>query len=324
MGKFIDLTNKEFGYLKVICKDGYVVSKNGSREIMWLCECSCGNQTRVRGGFLRSGHTKSCGCHKTGTNFVDLSNKRFGNIVVLSRHANVLPTEWYCKCDCGSMFVTRGSSLINGHTKSCGCRKKQLRITDMIGRRFERLTVLQQGPDEITKSGLRHIRWICQCDCGRLSLVRGTALRYKHTLSCGCLRNDVLSNTPASYGEVWISEYLSKYGYDYVSQKTYPSLVSDSGKLLSFDFAVKLFDKFTVLIECQGKQHYEPVDYFGGELGYEKQKRNDSLKRTYVDKHKYLFLIELDYSKPVDKDKFIQILDNELQFYLRKFKENIN
>lgn len=32
-------------------------------NIYWLCKCDCGNETVVRAGNLRTGHTKSCGCY---------------------------------------------------------------------------------------------------------------------------------------------------------------------------------------------------------------------------------------------------------------------
>jgi len=32
------------------------------REANWLCLCDCGKETIVSGYYLRSGHTKSCGC----------------------------------------------------------------------------------------------------------------------------------------------------------------------------------------------------------------------------------------------------------------------
>ncbi|CAB4152906.1 hypothetical protein UFOVP605_30 [uncultured Caudovirales phage] len=30
----------------------------------WLCKCACGNVVNVRGGNLRTGKTKSCGCYR--------------------------------------------------------------------------------------------------------------------------------------------------------------------------------------------------------------------------------------------------------------------
>jgi hypothetical protein len=36
--------------------------RDASRSLYWLCHCTCGNDTVVRGSHLRTGHTKSCGC----------------------------------------------------------------------------------------------------------------------------------------------------------------------------------------------------------------------------------------------------------------------
>ena len=67
---------------------------------------------------------------------------------------------------------------------------------------------------------------------------------------------------------------------------TFPDLIATSGRPLRFDFAV--FDKdrrLSFLIEFQGKQHYQPVEYFGGKRGMQKQRYNDSMKRRYCIKH---------------------------------------
>ena len=58
MAKIIDETDKKYGKLTPI----KVVGKNKHGQILWLCECDCGNQTTLVGGTFRSGHTKSCGC----------------------------------------------------------------------------------------------------------------------------------------------------------------------------------------------------------------------------------------------------------------------
>jgi hypothetical protein len=36
----------------------------GRRSLIWLCKCTCGNETHAIGTFLRSGQIKTCGCGK--------------------------------------------------------------------------------------------------------------------------------------------------------------------------------------------------------------------------------------------------------------------
>lgn len=59
MGKRRDLTNNEYGYLKVLSFAG--VSERGHAR--WLCECkACGGKKEVEGRHLVDGSCKSCGC----------------------------------------------------------------------------------------------------------------------------------------------------------------------------------------------------------------------------------------------------------------------
>lgn len=53
----------------------------------------------------------------------DLSNKRFGKLVVISRNGNDKHrrAKWLCQCDCGNTITTIAQNLINGGTRSCGC-----------------------------------------------------------------------------------------------------------------------------------------------------------------------------------------------------------
>ncbi len=39
----------------------------------------------------------------------------------------------------------------------------------------------------------RAVQWLCLCECGQLTLARGTSLRHREHLSCGCLRKNTLS-----------------------------------------------------------------------------------------------------------------------------------
>ena len=53
-----DLTGRSFGRLTVIKDSGE--RQNGN--VLWLCQCCCGQQVKVLGFNLKSGHTSSCGC----------------------------------------------------------------------------------------------------------------------------------------------------------------------------------------------------------------------------------------------------------------------
>ena len=58
----------------------------------------------------------------------DLTNKKFGKLIALypleQRTANG-NIKWCCKCECGNHIDVEASSLINGHTSSCGCLKSK-------------------------------------------------------------------------------------------------------------------------------------------------------------------------------------------------------
>lgn len=57
------------------------------------------------------------------------------------------------------------------------------KLIDLTGRRFGRLVV---------RSRHGHLNgvsaWLCECDCGKYHVVRGSSLRYGYTTSCGCSR----------------------------------------------------------------------------------------------------------------------------------------
>lgn len=53
-----DLTGQRFGKLIAICENG----KNKHNDIVWKCQCDCGNSTIVPAYRLISGKTRSCGC----------------------------------------------------------------------------------------------------------------------------------------------------------------------------------------------------------------------------------------------------------------------
>ena len=55
------------------------------------------------------------------------------------------------------------------------------------------------------------------------------------------------------------------------------------------------FPKYNIAVEYNGQQHYVPIEYFGGTLGYENQKERDELKHKKC-KENNCILIEFPYN----------------------------
>lgn len=59
----------------------------------------------------------------------NLRGQRFGRLVAREPVGidNWKQVLWLCDCDCGLDTIVRGSSLVQGITKSCGCLKREKR-----------------------------------------------------------------------------------------------------------------------------------------------------------------------------------------------------
>jgi hypothetical protein len=60
---------------------------------------------------------------------IELTGKRFGRLNVLFAAPRTYQTMWTCICDCGKQVTVNGQYLREGHTKSCGCLREELRPT---------------------------------------------------------------------------------------------------------------------------------------------------------------------------------------------------
>ena len=125
---------------------------------------------------------------------IDLTGKRFGKLVVLSRAKNNKDGRamWLCACDCGNERIVSGKSLRNGHTQSCGCLSREFQgnysLINRVGERFGNLIVTSRANDYVAPNGSRHVMWNCRCDCGSDTVVDACQLKSGKTKSCGCLR----------------------------------------------------------------------------------------------------------------------------------------
>lgn len=196
-----DLTGRMFGALKAIRRVPNHVTTGGNSIVMWECECRCGRKKIVSANHLRSLHTRSCGkCGAYGPSHEldDLTGQEFGFLRVVKRAPNHVSSggntfaAWECECECGEHIVVTAGHLKTLHTTSCGRCGKYDRSRDFSGEHIGRLKVLEKSDEYYAyPNGEKDFKWVCQCDCGNIVVVRGNVLRNKRFVqSCGCWRKE--------------------------------------------------------------------------------------------------------------------------------------
>lgn len=105
------------------------------------------------------------------------------------------------------------------------------------------------------------------------------------------------------YGEKKIIEYLDKRSIKYSHQHIFSDCKNINN--LRFDFFIS---NLNMCIEFDGRQHYESIEFFGGDEGLYKRKLNDSIKDKYcMDNEINLLRITYEDINIIDK-----ILDENL------------
>ncbi|MCT1183346.1 hypothetical protein EFL99_08860 [Lactococcus lactis] len=66
-----------------------------------------------------------------------------------------------------------------------------VRLIDLTGQRFGRLTVIERS-EKTAKD--RNTRWKCICDCGKETIVSRNSLTGRNAKSCGCLRKELFES----------------------------------------------------------------------------------------------------------------------------------
>lgn len=294
--KRIDLCGEKFGLLTVIDKGEPYIKPSGKKISTWICKCDCGNQIIVRTEYLRSGHTRSCGCLCGRVNFI---GKQFGKLTVVEYMGN---SYYLCRCECGNKVVVEACNLTSGNTKSCGCYQRQrtneANFKSLVGQRFGKLVAVER----VANNRFDHVCYRCKCDCGGETIVDSTNLKNSNTTSCGCIK---------SKGEMKINQWLTDHKINFIPQYSHNDIFLSSGRRPFFDFAI--FDNHNnllCLIEYQGAQHYDYSGYgWDNEKKFKQTVRRDE-ERRYGCKKLNIPLYEIPYW---EFDNIDNILDKIIQ-----------
>ncbi len=92
--------------------------------------------------------------------------------------------------------------------------------------------------------------------------------------------------------------------------------VNYKGQRLFFDVFIK---DLGILIETQGRQHFEFVKHFHGSMeGFLEQKKRDNLKIEYIEENEKLCLVRFNYDDRISRalvlERIHEALDSEVGY----------
>jgi Zn finger protein HypA/HybF involved in hydrogenase expression len=106
-----------------------------------------------------------------------------------------------------------------------------------------------------------------------------------------------------SKGEKIIRNFLEKENIKFTTQKTFKDCKHNS--YLKFDY---FLPQLNICIEYDGIQHFEPIDFFGGEKALIENKKRDSIKENFCTENN-IYLIRISY---LEKRNIFNILNKKI------------
>ena len=279
--KLIDLTKEKFENLTVLYRGEDVIENGKKRRVRWHCRCNCGNEFDVISDNLKKRPTMTCNeCankRRAEKNRINVIGNKYGRLTILETIPDTKPTRVKCQCDCGNIYIGVQSDIVCKHTQSCGCLQKEMaaqsNTKDWTG------VVSEHGVKFINQEYQNDIGqwlWTCKCGvCGEKFIALPAKINNGHITSCGCALQ--------SSGERYISSVLESLNCTFEGQYSFSDCKYKQE--LRFDFAVFDNNKLLYLIEYDGKQHFEPIDWFGGIKGFNETKIRDGIKTQYCQEH---------------------------------------
>lgn len=99
---------------------------------------------------------------------------------------------------------------------------------NLVGKKFNRLTVIERAENILHADGRRRVAWICACDCGNTTVVETYMMKSGAIKSCGCLKVERNKRDFGTHGgcrerlySVWCSMKKRCYNPKYKQYKDY-------------------------------------------------------------------------------------------------------
>ena len=203
-----------------------------------------------------------------------------GEYVFLEEYVNSSIPIKCLHTKCNNTYMVTSNDILNGHRGCPFCAGNQKKTTDIFKNEVydlvkDEYTILGEYITARDKISVKHNKCNTVYDVTPDNFLRG----------CRCPK------CSKSKLENKTEEFLKNNNINYNTWKTYQDLVGVNNNLLSYDFYLP---DYNMLVECQGIQHEQPVNFFGGEEQFKIQKEHDKRKKEYSKSHN-IELLEIWY-----------------------------
>lgn len=288
--KKTDAQFKKEVYALVGDEYSFLESYNGNRTKIRVEHNKCGNIYEVKPTHFLEGH-RCPYCSSTARKTTEQFKKEIYDLVgdeyeFLEPYVNAHIKIKVKHNKCGSIYRVEPQSFLSGTrcpycfgtSKKTDAQFKQ-EVHDLVGDEY---TFLDTYVNTDTKIKVKHN------NCGNIYGVCPTDFFSHHNRCPYC----AMPKT-----EKIIAKILDTLGIEYEIQKTFDDL--RDANLLSYDFYIP---SRKILIEYQGKQHYQSVNLYGGEAKFKTQQKHDKMKADYAKEHSYNLI-----TVPYTEDTFSKI-----------------
>jgi hypothetical protein len=261
---------KEYDYSEAV----YINAKTK----VWITHISCGLKFLQ----LPINHTRGSGCPKCTRAKVDLEKTKTQEQFIIDAitmhgkreydysevvYINTDTKVWITHISCNSRYEQLPSAHLVGH-RCYNCYGYPLRTQEEFERDSYNVHRDEYCLDEAIYTGSHNKIWLTHILCGFRFLQEAS----EHLRGRGCPR------CKASKGEKYVCHFLDTLEIAYEPQKKFDNCKNI--RVLPFDFFIP---EKMLCIEVNGIQHYEPVDFFGGEEKFLQQKIHDDIKTKFCE-----------------------------------------
>ena len=246
-------------------------------------KCSvCGYEFSAVPGSLYMGHgcPKCAGVARKDTNmFISVMKEVNPDVIILGEYKNKY-TKLKVKCaKCGYEWFSTPNALLSG--RGCAkCSGRMRKTTEQFEKDLQEIY-----PNLYVIGAYKNNRTKIRCKC---SLCGTEFESTPHSIlsqrvgcpSCGYVK---------SKGENRIDAWLTDHGIKFTRGHTFSDC--KDVHVLPFDFYLS---ELNTIIEYDGKQHFKPSEYFGGEDGFKKTVEHDEMKNNYC-KDNNIDIIRIPY-----------------------------